>query len=584
MRRRSTAMIAAFVVALLALSGCTGVPKTSSPEVVRSLDVVEQQGPAVNVSPEPDANPRTIVSGFLQASVDAASGHSAARQFLTVDARRLWQDNPIYVVDDFRVQVPEIFGDAATVVVTARKIGTIDANGEYSPRLEGLGLGNPESFPFRLRKVDGQWRVAQLQPGVLVRRTDFESSFRPRPLYFLDPTESHLVADLRYTSLEGQQLASWLLALLFRGPRPELGTAVVSEIPEQLDPNRVTVTVSDGIKIEIPGSSRIDSASLTRLAAQLAFTFGPIQFAASVQLTDGGVPVDVPGVGHEFHTSDFEDTLGTQAPLNQTVYYVCNGGVCDDSGKPISGPVGTTRYHLSSVALHAAPGGAQKVVGVSGATLLSGTTSTGLFPLRIAAGQFSRPTWQPDTDDIWVASGHTIYRIPALGAIQSVSVSQTEKQSALGPGRIVALRFSPDGVRLAFVLAAPDGTSTVYIGTVVRSGNQIRVESADAVTPPELLVDDVDWSNATSLVLIARAISVGGETDAAVWTVQSDGSLLRGQSAPAGLPAAPTAVAAASGQFNVVSAGGAIWVQRSDSWVSLDRSGSTPGSNPVYPE
>jgi len=215
--------------------------------------------------------------------------------------------------------------------------------------------------------------------------------------------------------------------------------------------------------------------------------------------------------------------------------------------------------------------------------VLSGTSTAGLTALRLPPGQYARPAWQPHADTVWLAAGHTMYMADDHGGVSVVPVSATEKQSALGPGRVVSLRFSPDGVRLAFVLAAPDGTTTVYIGTVVRAGNQVRIESADAVTPPGLLVDDVGWSNATSLVLIAREVGPAGTTDSAVWTVESDGSLLRVQT-PSGLPAAPVSVAASNGQFNVVAANGAIWLQRADSWVSLDGSGTTPGQNPVYAE
>jgi len=361
MRRACVRAIGVAVIAGV-LAACKGVPRTSAPQVVRSLDVVDQQGTTVDVSPEAGANPRSIVLGFLQASASAASGHSSARQFLTAAARRLWQDNPIYIVDDFRVQVPEVSGDAATINVTARKIGTIDARGEYSPRLEGVGVGSTETFPFRMRQVDGQWRISELQPGVLVRRADFESSFRARPLYFLDASESRLVPDLRYSSLEGQQLATWLLAQVLAGPRPELGAAVVSEVPEQLDPSRVTVTLSDVMKIEIPGASSIERTSLVRLAAQLANTLGPIQFASSVQITDGGVPVNVPGIGKEFFASQFDQGLGGATNSESSVYYVCSGAVCDDNGKPLAGPLGTTRYHLSAVALRDAGNGVIRVV------------------------------------------------------------------------------------------------------------------------------------------------------------------------------------------------------------------------------
>lgn len=586
MTRKRWGIVAAASALAVLVSGCTGVPSSSAPQIVRPVDVVGDQVNDHDIKPEAGANPRAVVSGFLQASASAASGHSAARQFLTADARRLWQDNPTYIVDDFRVQVPDIAGDAATVVVTAHKIGSVDSHGQYAPRLEGAGAGALESFPFRMRKVDGEWRIADLQPGVLVSRADFEQYFRPRPLYFLDVTEKHLVPDLRYSSLEGQQLATWLLTQLISGARPELGSAVVNEIPEQLDPRRVTVTIGDQIRVEIPGSSGIEASSLQLLAAELAYTFGPIQFSAAVQLTDGGTPVDVPGMGTQFLASQFEDSLGSPSPATSRVYFVCDGAICDDAAKPIAGPMGTDRFHITSVAVRDPGDGNLKVVATSGGAVLRGTLGTGLTRVDLpkVSVATSRPAWQPNSDDAWVAAGHSIFTLRPSGAVRSVTVSETEKQSALGPGVIRALRFSPDGTRLAFVLDAPDGTRTVYVGTVVRSGAQIRIESADAVTPPLLLIDDVDWSNATTLVMVGRESGTGTESDTSLWSVQSDGSLLRSQNAPSGLPAAPQSITSASGEFTVVAAGGAVWVQHSDAWVSLDGSGTTQGDNPVYAE
>ena len=42
-------------------------------------------------------------------------------------------------------------------------------------------------------------------------------------------------------------------------------------------------------------------------------------------------------------------------------------------------------------------------------------------------------------------------------------------------GVIRAVVFSSDGVRLALVIAAGDGTSEVWVGAVVRSGQDVRV-------------------------------------------------------------------------------------------------------------
>jgi len=210
-----------------------------------------------------------------------------------------------------------------------------------------------------------------------------------------------------------------------------------------------------------------------------------------------------------------------------------------------------------------------------------GAFSAGLIAVKLGANEVSRPAWQPYSDDGWIGTNKGLYRIPPSGVARKVPVSTG--RGPLPAGVIRAVRFSPDGVRVAFVLDASDGTSAVWVGTVVRAGGDARIDNAEPVTPPGLLVNDVDWSNPTALVFVARQAG-GGDGDSSLWVLQSDGSGLHAQNGPSGLPAAPQLVTSAPGQFTVVSAGGSIWVQRADSWASLDGSGNTQGQDPVYPE
>jgi hypothetical protein len=118
------------------------------------------------------------------------------------------------------------------------------------------------------------------------------------------------------------------------------------------------------------------------------------------------------------------------------------------------------------------------------------------------------------------------------------------------------------------------------VGAVVASGNDARIDSLEQVTPPALNVSDVAWSNSTTLMMIARNTLVAN-ADSGVWSVQSDGSFLLEQGVD-GLPGSPQTITAAPGQFAIVNVADTLWIQRSISWVSLDGSGSTSGTNPIY--
>jgi hypothetical protein len=155
---------------------------------------------------------------------------------------------------------------------------------------------------------------------------------------------------------------------------------------------------------------------------------------------------------------------------------------------------------------------------------------------------------------------------------------------------VVALRFSPEGARVAVVFAAPDGTAQVWVGTVVRSQTQVRVDGLQAITPAGIAITDVAWNDPLKLFVIgrpvsspssptARAVPIG---DADIYEVQVDGSLWTPRTV-ANLPQDPDSITVAENEDAWVSAGSTVWVQRAGGWASPGP-GSTPGTNPVYVE
>jgi hypothetical protein len=530
------------------------------------------------IRPEPGADPRSIVSGFLEAAVSSDASHSGSRQFLSSNAQRRWQDSTVVIVDSYRVQVPDVRGPAAVVTATGRRVGQLDNHGVFSPVLKGDGVGDTETFTFGLKKTNNEWRIDQLQPGILITQADFESSFKLRPLYFFDAGGARLVPDLRYSDAIDQALASWLLTQLIAGPRQELLAAVRNEVPDQIEPRRASVTVGDKMRVEIPGTSQIDKVGRLRLAAQLANTLGLVQFSSTLlTLTDSGQQVDIPTVGPDFNSDDVPKLGPTGGLAASTAYYVRNGSLISGlDDRPISGPLGAGRYNLSYVALRRATGGRLTVAAVADKRLRLGSVEAGLQPpISLRAGPLTRPEWQPHSDQAWVGVGGSIVRVG--GDSRPHQVSLTSTRGGLPAGQFTALRFSPDGARLAVIVHGADGVNAVWIGSVVRSGTDVRIEAFEPVTPSQLDVRDLAWSDPTTLLLSARK----GAAEVGFWSVQSDGSSLASRST-VGLPCCPLSIAAAPGQLPLVEAGGALWIQRGSSWSALVGT-QTLGRSPVYP-
>jgi hypothetical protein len=201
-------------------------------------------------------------------------------------------------------------------------------------------------------------------------------------------------------------------------------------------------------------------------------------------------------------------------------------------------------------------------------------------PVNLPHPATSRPEWRPFAEDVWFGTGrYGIYRATSDGPVQPVSI--TSQVGIVPSASITAVRFSPDGTRIALVTRGAEDTGTAWIGSLVTSGPDVRIDSLEPVTPPALAVLDLAWADSVKLQLVAAAPGA----EAQLWEVNSDGSRLDTVVANIGLPGPPTAITAAQGQPTVVEAGGSIWLLPKDSstWTSIFGSSTQVlGRNPIY--
>lgn len=574
MRRLLAVVLAA---GALALTGCTGIPGTSSPETLGTLGpAAPSASPAI--TPTHNADPRTIVSEFLASSATDDPHHLAAHGFLTQEAAQGWSDTTVTVVDFTRI------GNftGRSVLVIGRKVGSLTAAGVYSPALQG----GSEQFEFGMSRVAGQWRIDTLQNGLVVGYDKFQDLYQQHPLYFFDQTEQHLVPDPRYTAISDPTLlANWLIGQVAAGPRSELATAVRTELPADSDPARITVTFDAPVQVQVPGAAGLVPAKRNRLAAQIAITLQPV-VGGSLSIVDSGQPITIPAAGGgTFSSSDFASAIAPQN-ASPALYYVTPGGkVVDEQGDPIPGAVGGRNYNLTSVALARTTSTDLRIAGTTGTggngRLLVGSVAAGLAPTTVR-GRLSRPTWAPGLNEVWIGDGTHIYRVGLSGKARSVPVTSS---GGAVDGQVTALRFSPEGTRVAMVLTTSTASGVaaqLWVGAVIRTGGiagEVRVDSLIPISPQGITVRDVAWNDQLKLFTIGRSADTG---ESSVYEVQVDGSLWtpRGIS---NLPQAPDSITVAENEVAWVSAGGTVWAQRAGSWVSPG-GGPTSGTNPVYLE
>ena len=568
------------VVLLLSLAGCSGVPRSSLPQVVRTVDSGGDAVAAPIVAPDVNAEPRAIVSGFLQANVSNDETHPAARQFLAPAVRTKWSATTATIVSDYSIGLP----DAKTNVikVVAPVLGTLDDKGIYTPVPPDVTVQPPLAIAFDLVHTAAGWRITNPPVGLVIKKQDFSTAYSLRPMYFFNLTETKLVPDLRYSAAQGQSLATWALTQLLAGPQTGQQNVRLNEFPDQVDPLRAKVVSGRPVSVQLPGISQADATTVARVAAQLAYTFDSFMPGSKLTLVDGINPVRYPNVPAQFSQSDFASVDPISDEAGQAVYFLRAGALFGANGQAVSGPVGTTRYHLRSVSIsNAGDGSPVRVAGVgrNASRLQAGTQAGGLRPVWLPGPVTARPEWTHDSPrEVWVGSGTRIERVVGSTAQRVVF---TATQSVELTGRtVVALRFSPEGARVALVLRAVDGSSSAWIGQVLRTSRSVQVEDLRQITPATWNVTDVAWADAVRL----RVIDDTADSDSfQIWSLRADGSDARTSAGADVLPGTPQWITATADGLTWVSINGTLWVEAFDgSWSPPFGGRQQVGVAPVY--
>jgi hypothetical protein len=579
MRRAVIAAVAGVVV----LAGCTGVPSSSAPETIEALDTGGASATQAAL-PNLTGGARDIVDRFIHANATASADPNYARQFLTREAAAQWggsDSTATIMANDYTVGTYNAHDH--TVTVTGKVLGTLSAGGVYTPSLQGEGQGGEKvPFVFDMAKIDSEFRIAKLHAGLLLVDDDFRATYRQQALYFFDLAGDSLVPDLRWSALDDkEQLATWLLAQIVNGPRPELQSAVSADtMPAESDPRQFNVTLGSPTTIEIPGSDQLPPDARDRLAAQLAQTLRETLAGRDMSITDGRTPVSIPRVGGDtFSATDFASAIGPPE-IPSAVYYLANGRIRDDAGKPVPGIANSAAF--TSVALgRTSLNGPLLVAGVSGsgnaARLEVGTAIKG-GTLRTTSlhGPLTRPAFVPGRSEVWVGSGSRLYRV----VIDADPPRPEQVPLLAGAGRIVALRLSPEGSRIAIVIAGGNGLTQLYVGSVVRGAGPPRVDKVQPISPEGVVVQDVAWLDRFKLFAIGY---LAGSLDSRTFETGVDGTDWTNSTIP-NLPGSPDAVAATTAASVWLSAGGFVWKQSGNAWVSPGQTGQTPGTAPVYLE
>lgn len=536
-------VLVALIAALaLGVTGCATLPSSSPAQVIDSFD---STGAGLAVpTPVRDQEPDLLVRDFLKAAAIADQRHAAARQFLTPEGAETWDDSAETTIV-LRADLSAEGGrgeDRAEYTLRAERVGSLDPGGIF--REEGGQL----EVTIGLSRQDGQWRIDELPPGVVIEQAEFFSTYAQRDLFFLSESGDTLVPDLRWTAADRTDLGFSLVNLLATGPRPELADAVVSRVPTSVSVRPSESEGADdlpGTTIDFTGLPVLSSQATTQFAAQVVWTLARADVPGPYRLERDGAPLD------ERHQGGWttEDVRGFDPfPPVEPMRYALTAAdglvrVDPDGVRPAEGPWSRVRGGGSAVLSH----DERRAAVVTDDPDAGGQQSILVGPVdgepeeAVSAGNVVGPTFHPLDRTVWAfLDDSRLVRISSGDGEPEVEELDGRPLSALGSS-VTAMRIDQSGSQLAvvvdgkvFVGALSTETGAPLPGSFRQIGRALG-ESATVVA----------WRDRTTVV-------VGRNTsEAPVATISVDGATTRLLS-QRNISGPVTAVAASGSEVYVV--------------------------------
>jgi Lipoprotein LpqB beta-propeller domain/Sporulation and spore germination len=462
---RRALLLTWLLVIVAALAGCAGVPSSSAPQAIGTVD---RPAPPSLPTPSPAMDPDVLLREFLKATADPANRHLAARQFLTESASRSWDDAGSALLIDRVVFVETRGPDRVSVTMKADILGSLSDMGVFETGEGAL----PDPGTIDLVKTPGGWRIDRLPNGVFLDWQQFQSTYKRNTLYFVDPTGKTVVPDPRYVAVsDSDQLATELVSKLVAGPRPEMANTVRNLLGSPLR-LRGPVTRADGGKtgvgrgyggarIELDSLATTDPHSRQLLAAQIIWTLNRAGINGPYIINADGAALD-DRFAEGWNTSDVAATdPGADAGAAAGLHALIGGSLVSLDGQKaprLAGAFGQMPGQTSATLSRSGQEAASVVTLRPGAPDMASSLWVG--PIGGDAAQaldgrtLSRPSWSLE-DAIWiVVDGNNVVRViqeAASGQPARIPIDSTAVQTRF-PGPIDELQLSRDGTRAAMVI------------------------------------------------------------------------------------------------------------------------------------
>jgi hypothetical protein len=529
----------AAVLAVVA-SGCVSLQANGPVTPVTEGDSGSSQ---VQIWPSPPTSgelPGAIVTGFLEAARSGSANLSIADAYLTSAAQANWksEQNTVIVLADNSQTIPAQAGQSTS---SAQESPSADQQGsgasasgfDYTEQVQGDLIGKVGSsglysarsgsvtYEFGLDLTKNGYRIASVPDGfgVLMERSDFESSYSRHDVYFenaqvdsaLIPTQIYLPAidtDQDVANAMSRIVVQGAADLPVAGVQDSLQGAVLKGVQLQND-GSATVTIDSH-----QGCVK-SSTACHELSDQLAATLNSLSTkVTSVNLVDQANNNDRYPSTPDSGPTAYEQSQGVA--VGKQFDAIADDGTVESLGTFGSGNTVTLSYGPAKTKFkQVAVDPAQSNRGPQLALVSQDGTKVYVPRKQDGSGQLTQvyPSSSGQSGGTvgalsWDAYGVLWFTVTQGGTTEVYrygenSLSQVVVSGA--EGRITQVEAAPDGSRVAVAYKDATGDSWIKIGEAAPEGDSgwlLQLDQRETVAADWSQITDFDWYNEDSLAIL----------------------------------------------------------------------------------
>lgn len=542
-RTRTRSLVLAIAAAAsLALTSCNAIPGSGPVQVgAQDLEQAEQPVQFNAAGPAAGSSQEDVVRGFVLAAVSSADDYGTAREFLSPDYAKQWDPASNVLVDDG--SRPYTANDDGSGTLEISALATVDAEGFMRPVEPGANT----ELRFELARVGGEWRISSAPNGIILDTTTFTTIWAPHQLYFVGPG-GIMVPETRWF-MTRSALPTEIVSALLEGPGERMAGVLHSGFPSGTTLVMDTVPIENGrAKVDLSGNLlEAGTTAMAEVRQQLRLSLQTVQSVNGYDLSAEGTQIRLESRSDAAAPRLLNDVTDPAVLVGEQFGAIVAGQFVAMPGFATS----LSDYDPSAITLNP-EGDAAAILNGQGVTRVD---ALGVVPIDERNGLL-----EPMFDAfglIWTVQTSA----PQTLRVTSREGSVIEIAAPWLAGRApVAVRLSPDGMRIAALVRGEQG-SQVLIAGVERDTEGLPVRTTDEADVHLWTGGapvDLDWVGQTRFAVLSKADSTSRVTIGGIGLISAEQGAVQGGVRLAG--------GSARSQLRVLSSKGDLYASQGSGW------------------